>query len=57
MMEAHVDPEISRMRLGTCLNFEFHEDNIGAPVPIRGPRNASAILDILILPRVWSHIT
>jgi hypothetical protein len=46
MMEAHANPEVFRIRLGHCLNFEFHEDNIGALFSIRGPRNASAILDI-----------
>ncbi|KAH8719382.1 hypothetical protein GQ44DRAFT_751632 [Phaeosphaeriaceae sp. PMI808] len=46
MMEAHADPEIFRIRLGRCLNFEFHEDNIGSLFSIRGPRDASAILDI-----------
>ncbi|KAF2865258.1 hypothetical protein BDV95DRAFT_507657 [Massariosphaeria phaeospora] len=46
MMEAHADPEIFRIRLGRCLDFEFHEDNIGALFSIRGPRDASALLDI-----------
>jgi hypothetical protein len=46
MMEAHADPEIFRIRLGRCLNFQFHEDNIGALFSIRGPRDAAAILDI-----------
>lgn len=46
MCEAHADPEIFRIRLGRCLDFEFHEDNIGALFSIRGPRDASAILDI-----------
>lgn len=46
MMEAHADPEIFRIRLGRCLNFQFHEDNIGALFSIRGPRDASALLDI-----------
>jgi hypothetical protein len=46
MMEAHANPEIFRIRLGHCINFEFHEDNIGALFSIRGPRDASAILDI-----------
>ncbi|KAF2637321.1 hypothetical protein P280DRAFT_472471 [Massarina eburnea CBS 473.64] len=46
MLEAHADPEIFRIRLGRCLDFEFHEDNIGALFSIRGPRDASALLDI-----------
>ncbi|KAF2274924.1 uncharacterized protein EI97DRAFT_380676 [Westerdykella ornata] len=46
MCEAHADPEIFRIRLGRCLDFEFHEDNIGALFSIRGPREASALLDI-----------
>jgi hypothetical protein len=46
MFEAHADPEIFRIRLGRCLDFEFHEDNIGALFSIRGPRDASALLDI-----------
>ena len=46
MLEAHADPEIFRIRLGRALDFEFHEDNIGALFSIRGPRDASAILDI-----------
>ncbi|KAF2708932.1 hypothetical protein K504DRAFT_477342 [Pleomassaria siparia CBS 279.74] len=46
MCEAHADPEIFRIRLGRCLDFEFHEDNIGSLFSIRGPRDASALLDI-----------
>jgi hypothetical protein len=46
MFEAHADPEIFRIRLGKALDFEFHEDNIGALFSIRGPRDASALLDI-----------
>lgn len=46
MCEAHADSEIFRIRLGRCLDFEFHEDNIGALFSIRGPRDASALLDI-----------
>lgn len=46
MFEAHADPEIFRIRLGRALDFEYHEDNIGALFSIRGPRDASAILDI-----------
>lgn len=46
MMEAHANLEIFRIRLGQCLQFSFHEDNIGALFSIRGPRSASAILDI-----------
>ena len=32
--------------LGKALDFEFHEDNIGSLFSIRGPRDASALLDI-----------
>ncbi|EMD00858.1 hypothetical protein BAUCODRAFT_29236 [Baudoinia panamericana UAMH 10762] len=46
MLEAHADPEIFRIRLGKALDFEFHEDNIGALFSIRGPRDANAILDV-----------
>ncbi|EON63469.1 hypothetical protein W97_02697 [Coniosporium apollinis CBS 100218] len=46
MFEAHADMEIFRVRLGKALDFEYHEDNIGALFSIRGPRDASAILDI-----------
>ncbi|KAL1600699.1 hypothetical protein SLS60_007087 [Paraconiothyrium brasiliense] len=46
MLEAHADPEIFRIRLGRALDFEYHEDNIGALFSIRGPRDASALLDI-----------
>lgn len=46
MFEAHADPEILRIRLGKALDFEFHEDNIGSLFSIRGPRDASALLDI-----------
>ncbi|KAF2009158.1 hypothetical protein BU24DRAFT_358790 [Aaosphaeria arxii CBS 175.79] len=46
MVEAHADLELFRIRLGRCLDFEFHEDNIGALFSIRGPRDASALLDI-----------
>jgi hypothetical protein len=46
MFEAHSDPEIFRIRLGKALDFEYHEDNIGSLFSIRGPRDASAILDV-----------
>ena len=46
MFEAHGDVEIFRIRLGKALDFEFHEDNIGSLFSIRGPRDASALLDI-----------
>jgi hypothetical protein len=46
MMEAHADMEVFRVRLGRCLDFEYHEDNIGSLFSIRGPRDAGAILDI-----------
>ncbi|KAL9069959.1 MAG: hypothetical protein Q9157_005975 [Trypethelium eluteriae] len=46
MLEAHADLEIFRVRLGKALDFEYHEDNIGSLFSIRGPRDASALLDI-----------
>lgn len=46
MFDAHSDLEIFRVRLGKALDFEYHEDNIGALFSIRGPRDASALLDI-----------
>ena len=46
MFDAHADIEIFRIRLGKALDFEFHEDNIGSLFSIRGPRDASALLDI-----------
>ena len=46
MVEAHADLEVFRIRLGRCLDFEYHEDNIGSLFSIRGPRDAGAILDI-----------
>lgn len=46
MVDAHADPEIFRIRLGKALDFEFHEDNIGSLFSIRGPRDASALLDV-----------
>ncbi|EOD51665.1 ATPase domain prokaryote protein [Neofusicoccum parvum] len=46
MFEAHADPEIFRIRLGKALDFEYHEDNIGSLFSIRGPRDASALLDV-----------
>lgn len=46
MFDCHADLEIFRIRLGKALDFEYHEDNIGALFSIRGPRDASALLDI-----------
>ncbi|KAF1816476.1 hypothetical protein P152DRAFT_389284 [Eremomyces bilateralis CBS 781.70] len=46
MFEAHADVEIFRVRLGKALDFEYHEDNIGSLFSIRGPRDASALLDV-----------
>jgi len=46
MFDCHADMEIFRIRLGKALDFEYHEDNIGALFSIRGPRDASALLDI-----------
>ncbi|MBE3048712.1 hypothetical protein IMZ48_40680 [Candidatus Bathyarchaeota archaeon] len=46
MFEAHADLEIVRIRLGKALDFEFHEDYIGGYFSERGPREATALLDI-----------
>ena len=46
MFEAHADLEIVRIRLGKALDFEFHEDYIGGYFSERGPRDATALLDI-----------
>lgn len=46
MFEAHADLEIVRLRLGKCLNYEFHEDYIGGYFSERGPRETTALLDI-----------
>lgn len=46
MFDAHANLEIFRVRLGKALDFEFHEDNIGGLFSIRGPRDASALLDV-----------
>ncbi|KAK3384983.1 hypothetical protein B0H63DRAFT_543142 [Podospora didyma] len=46
MFEAHADLEIFRIRLGKALDYEFHEDYIGAYFSERGPRDTTALLDI-----------
>ncbi|KAI4869825.1 hypothetical protein F4820DRAFT_455524 [Hypoxylon rubiginosum] len=46
MFEAHADLEIFRIRLGKALDYEFHEDYIGAYFSERGPRESTALLDI-----------
>lgn len=46
MFEAHADLEIVRIRLGKCLDYEFHEDYIGGYFSERGPRETTALLDI-----------
>ena len=46
MFEAHSDMEIVRMRLGKALDYEFHEDYIGGYFSERGPREATALLDV-----------
>ena len=46
MIEAHADLEIFRLRLGKALDYEFHEDYIGAYFSERGPRDTTALLDI-----------
>lgn len=45
-IDAHSDPEIFRIRLGKCLNYEFNEDYFGSLFSMRGPRDGSALLDI-----------
>jgi len=46
VMEAHEDPEIFRLRLGKCLNFEFNEDYYGGLFSRKDPRDAGPLLDI-----------
>ncbi|KAH8904531.1 hypothetical protein BR93DRAFT_939625 [Coniochaeta sp. PMI_546] len=46
MCEAHADLEIFRIRLGKALDYEFHEDYIGAYFSEKGPRDTTALLDI-----------
>jgi hypothetical protein len=46
MFEAHADLEVFRVRLGKALDYEYHEDYIGALFSIRGPRDTTALLDI-----------
>lgn len=46
MFEAHADLEVFRVRLGKALDYEYHEDYIGALFSIRGPRVTTALLDI-----------
>jgi hypothetical protein len=46
MFEAHADLEIFRIRLGKALDYEFHEDYIGAYFSEKGPRDTTALLDI-----------
>lgn len=45
-VDAHLDPEVFRIRLGRLLRFEYSEDYIGSLFSIRGPREATALLDI-----------
>jgi hypothetical protein len=46
MFEAHNDLEVFRLRLGKSIDYEFHEDYIGGLFSIRGPRDATPLLDI-----------
>jgi hypothetical protein len=46
MFEAHADLEIFRIRLGKALDYEYHEDYIGAYFSEKGPRDTTALLDI-----------
>ncbi|GME79633.1 unnamed protein product [[Candida] boidinii] len=46
IIDCSSDLELMRIRIGAALNFEFHEDYIGALFSIRGPRDTTALLDI-----------
>ncbi|KAK1142929.1 hypothetical protein N8T08_007170 [Aspergillus melleus] len=46
MLEAHSDLEVFRLRLGKALDYEYHEDYVGGLFNIRGPREATPLLDI-----------
>ncbi|KAE8381347.1 hypothetical protein BDV26DRAFT_255790 [Aspergillus bertholletiae] len=46
MLEAHGDTEVFRLRLGKALDYEYHEDYIGALFSIKGPRDSTALLDV-----------
>lgn len=46
MFEAHSDNEVFRLRLGKALDYEYHEDYIGGLFSVKGPRDATPLLDI-----------
>lgn len=46
MLEAHSDLEVFRVRLGKAIDFEYHEDYVGSLFSIKGPRDATPLLDI-----------
>lgn len=46
MFDAHAQAEIFRIRLGKAIDFEYHEDYVGALFSIRGPRDTTPLLDI-----------
>lgn len=46
MLEAHMDQEVFRLRLGKALDYEFHEDYMGSLFSFRGPRDTTPLLDI-----------
>lgn len=46
VVDCSSDVELMRLRLGTALNFEFFEDYIGSLFSMKGPREATPILDI-----------
>ena len=46
MMEGHEDPEVFRLRLGKCLEFEFNEDSFAGLFQRKDPREAGPLLDI-----------
>ena len=46
MFEAHADLEVFRVHLGKALDYEYHEDYIGALFSIEGQRDTTPLLDI-----------
>lgn len=46
MMQAHEDPEVFRLRLGKCLDFEYNEDSFSGLFQRKDPREAGPLLDL-----------
>ncbi|GMM28533.1 hypothetical protein DAMA08_012490 [Martiniozyma asiatica (nom. inval.)] len=46
VVECSSDVELMRLRIGHCLHFEFFEDYIGSLFSMKGPRDATPMLDI-----------